>query len=701
MTHQNAICQIICVTLWFKKHFYNILMKKLISAATIAMSMLTMVGCASSTGSSTTPKGVDRANLDESVKPGDDFYDYATGGWQKAHPLSDEFSRFGTFDQLAEQSRQQVRDLVLGLDASKEPKGSNAQKVADLYALGMDSVRLNAEAAQPLQADLELINNAKREDIVELLAATTGVGGFFGSYVGPDMLNVDRNVMSVDIDRLGLGDRDYYIEDSENANKVRDAYKTYLTTVAKLAGYTDSAAQRMTENTMKIETAMAQASMSREELRDPAVSYNPTSMEDLAKMYKNIDFKRYFDKMGINDVDTVIVGQVKALGTVDEILGTYPEEALRDYLAANYISSASSYLSDAFGDADFALAQVLSGVKQQQPRWKRALNAPNHMLSEALGELYVAKYFPPEAKQKMSDLVANLQIALGQHIENLTWMSDETKAKALEKLSTFRVKIGYPDKWKDYSSLTIDPEKSYWENIKAAMNFNLQQNLADWGKPVDKDRWYMSPQTVNAYYNPTSNEICFPAGILQAPYFNPDADLAENYGAIGVVIGHEMTHGFDDQGRQFDKDGNFTDWWTPEDAQKFTQLADSLVAQFDAIEVAPGVHANGRFTLGENIADQGGLRVAYTAYHNALGDSEGEVIDGFTPDQRFYLSYANVWAGNVRDEEILKRTKTDPHSLGRWRVNASLRNIEPFFQAFDIKEGDAMWRPDSTRVVIW
>ncbi len=326
---------------------------------------------------------------------------------------------------------------------------------------------------------------------------------------------------------------------------------------------------------------------------------------------------------------------------------------------------------------------------------------PNGILGEALGELYVEKYFPATSKEKMLTLVENLRTALGQHIDNLTWMSDSTKARAHEKLNAFTVKIGYPDKWRDYSDLDIDPELSYWENVQNAILFNDRYNLNDYGKPVDRSRWHMSPQTVNAYYDPTTNEICFPAGILQAPYFNPEADDAENYGAIGVVIGHEMTHGFDDQGRQFDKNGNFANWWTDADAEAFNKLADGLVAQFDSIVVAGDTHANGRLTLGENIADQGGLRVAYTAYHNALGDSEGETVDGYTPDQRFFISYANVWAGNIREEEALQRTKTDPHSLGRWRVNASLRNLEPFFEAFDIKEGDAMYRPAEERVVIW
>lgn len=452
---------------------------------------------------------------------------------------------------------------------------------------------------------------------------------------------------------------------------------------------------------MEIETALAKAAMSREEMRNPAASYNPMSMQQLMDEYPSVDLKRYFSKQGLNDVDTIIIGQPKSLAAVDSILKNASEQALRDYVASGYISSAAPYLSDKFINAGFELSKVISGVQQMQPRWKRAIGIPNGILGEAVGELYVEKYFPATSKAKMLDLVNNLQVGLAEHITQLPWMSAETKVKALQKLGTFTVKIGYPDKWRDYSGLKIDPSKSYWKNIQDAIIFNNDYNLADYGKPVDRERWFMTPQTVNAYYNPLTNEICFPAGILQSPYFNPDADDAENYGAIGVVIGHEMTHGFDDQGRQFDKDGNFSNWWTEEDAKAFTKLADSLAEQFNQIIVLGDTHANGRFTLGENIADQGGLRVAYTAYHNAIRGKEQKEVNGFTPDQRFYLSYANVWAGNIRDAEILQRTKTDPHSLGRWRVNASLRNIEPFFNAFDIKEGDPMFRSKEDRVVIW
>ena len=663
----------------------------------------TMLAAGLATGSCNrqqAPKGIDVSHLDTSVNPGDDFYDYACGGWMKANPLKPEYSRFGTFDQLGENNREQVRELVLGLAAQKAEAGTNAQKIGDLYAMGMDSVRLNEQGFEPLKADLEVIAATPREKIVELMATMPGLDVFFGTGVMADLKDSNVNTMYWGQGGLGLGDRDYYTDQTERAEQVRAAYRTYLTTLATLIGYDEARAKEFTDNVMAIETELASKQMTRTEQRNIAACYNPTTVAELAKKYPNIDLKNYFGLQKL-DVDTIVVEQPAYLAAVSEALAKQPEQVLRDYMTASYVGSAASYLSDDFINANFALNQAISGVEKQQPRWKRALAVPNSILGEALGQLYVEKYFPASSKETMLALVGNLQTALGEHIDNLTWMSDSTKARAHEKLNAFTVKIGYPDEWRDYSELTIDPELSYWKNVQNAILFNQAYNNNDYGKPVDRARWQMSPQTVNAYYNPTTNEICFPAGILQAPFFDPEADDAVNYGAIGVVIGHEMTHGFDDQGRQFDKDGNFSDWWTAADAEAFNALADKLVAQFDSIEVAPGTKANGRLTLGENIADQGGLRVAYTAYKKALGDSEGEVIEGFTPDQRFYLAYSNVWAGNIRDAEILSRTTSDPHSLGRWRVNATLRNIAPFYEAFGITEGQPMFMPEAERVVIW
>lgn len=646
-------------------------------------------------------RGVDRANLDPSVAQQTDFYDYACGGWMKANPLKPEFARYGTFDELRENNRVQLRELIMNLDTKNAPQGSITQKIGDLYAMGLDSLRLNIEGAQPIIGDVVAINQTPKSDVMDLLATKIGVDGFFSTGVEADMMNSDIHAMYWSQGGMGLGDRDYYLEESDNAKKIRDAYRTYIKTLTSLIGYDSAAQQRVADNVMEIETRLAKAAMSREELRNPAATYNPMTLDEIAAKYPNVDLRRYFAKQGITDIESVVIGQPNSLAEVNAILAEASEQAIHDYLTASYISTAADYLSDDFTDAKFKLSQAVSGVEEPMPRWKRALGVPNALLGEAVGQLYVEKHFPQSSKEKMLTLVGNLKTALGEHINGLTWMSDTTKQRAIEKLDAFTVKIGYPDKWRDYSTLKIDRRRSYWDNIKDAIKHEVDYNLSDWGKPVDKTRWYMTPQTVNAYYSPLSNEICFPAGILQAPYFNPDADPAENYGAIGVVIGHEMTHGFDDQGSQFDKEGNFANWWTAADKEKFDSLTSGLADQFDSIVVLGDTHANGRFTLGENIADQGGLRVAYTAYHNSLGDSEGEVIDGFTPDQRFFLSYANVWAGNIRDEEILLRTKTDPHSLGRWRVNGSLKNIEPFFRAFDIKEGDAMYLAPEKRVIIW
>ena len=638
--------------------------------------------------------------IDTTANAKDDFYAYACGGWMQAHPLKPEYSRFGTFDELGEKNREQIRDIVLSINPAQEAFGSNAQKVGDLYALGMDSARLNAEGAAPLKDDLATINAANREDIVKLMATLPGLGTFFGTGVEADLANASMNTMYWGQGGLGLGDRDYYTVDSDRNEAIRAAYRNYLTTLGKLIGYNDEESARMTNNVMAIETRLAKKHLTRTQQRDIPAQYNPRSVAELDQQFPAIGLADYFKAQNL-DVDTVIVDNPAYYEEVANALASESLDVLRDYMTASYVSSAANYLSDDFTNAKFELRKVMSGVEEQQPRWKRALAVPNGVLGEALGQLYVAKYFPESSKEKMEALVGNLQTALGQHIENLTWMSDTTKAKALEKLAAFTVKIGYPDQWRDYTNLTIDPKESYWENMKKAIVFNTEFNNADYGKPVDRNRWFMSPQTVNAFYNPTTNEICFPAGILQAPFFDPEADDAVNYGAIGVVIGHEMTHGFDDQGRRFDKDGNMADWWTAADAEAFEELANKLVEQFNKVEVAPGTFANGKLTLGENIADQGGLRVAYTAYHNSLNGSEGEVVGGFTPDQRFYLGYANVWAGNIRDAEILQRTESDPHSLGKWRVNATLRNLEPFYKAFDIAEGDAMFMPTADRVVIW
>ena len=529
-----------------------------------------------------------------------------------------------------------------------------------------------------------------------------GSSPFFQLYVGADEKNSSMNIVNLYQGGMSMGDRDYYLsEDSANI-KIRDAYKKYINKLFTLAGYSAEKAAVAEKNVMNIETALAKVAFSREETRNPLKNYNKMAMTDFLKQMNGFDWRSYFSVLGLDSLNEINPNQLPFIKGMDALVGGLTSEEIRDYLIFKQINTASSYLSDDFVQARFDFyGKVLSGQQELKPRWKRSLSVTDGALGEALGEMYVAKYFPPEAKERMLKLVENLRISLGEHIDSLEWMSAETKAKAKEKLAAFYVKIGYPDKWRDYSGLTIDPKKSYWDNVREAAVFESDYMLSDVNKPVDKTRWLMSPQTVNAYYNPTTNEICFPAGILQPPFFYMDADDAVNYGGIGVVIGHEMTHGFDDQGRQYDKDGNLKDWWTAEDAKQFNLRADKLADQYSSIIVLDTVHANGRFTLGENIADHGGLRVAYTAFKNATAGKELPLIDGFTPDQRFYLAYAALWATNIRNEEILRLTKIDPHSLSKWRVNAALKNIDTFFSAFDITENDPMYLAPEDRVIIW
>lgn len=649
---------------------------------------------------------MNKENLDININPRDNFYLYACGGWMKNNPLGAEFSRYGTFDQLRENARKQLKDLILNLAKNPESKikGKNAQKVSDLYSLGMDSERLNREGAAPLMPFVKKINEMKPGEFTTIISwLHNGLGGsFFSTGVGPDAKDANMNIMHIGEPGLGLGDRDYYLERSETNDKIMAAYEKYIKKLMSLIGYDEEATQRVWNNVISIETEIAKHKKTREQRRDPLLRYNMMTFSDIKEKFDAIDWDTYFKMLNINNLERANISSMKYLEFLNSYLPTLSDQQIKDMLVADIVTSSSNLLSDDFQQANFEMYdKTMSGIEEMEPRWKRVMTIPNSMFGEAVGELYVKKYFPEENKQYMVGLVDNLKYALGKHIDNLSWMSDSTKDKAKEKLSTLSVKIGYPDKWKDYSGIEIDPEKSYLENVSNASIWYTQDNYQKLGKPVDKDEWHMTPQTVNAYYSPTSNEICFPAGILQPPYFDPHADDAENYGAIGVIIGHEMTHGFDDSGRRFDKDGNLYDWWLEKDAEAFNALADKLVAQFNEIEVAPGVHANGRFTLGENIADQGGLRVALTAYLDSMEGKELKDIDGFSPLQRFYLAYANVWANNIRPEEILVRTKSDSHSLGDNRVNATLRNIEPFFNAFDIKEGDNMYRKESERVIIW
>ena len=652
---------------------------------------------------------IDLSNFDLSVAPNADFYQYATGGWQKNNPLKPEFSRYGSFDVLRENNEKRINALFQEMTRLEAAPGSVEQKISDLYKMGLDSVRLNAEGAAPLAADLQLVEGlADRSQLPEVLAKIhmALANPFFGIGVMADLMDSNVNTLYVGQSGLSMGDRDYYV-DPENA-RIKEAYKNYLVRIFTLAGYDEAAAAQAAADALEVEDSLAEVFFSNVEQRDIPAQYNPMTRAEFAKAYDAIDWDVYFEGMGLADADRMIVQQKRVMERVNQLVKTLPLDKIRHYLAAQIINGGASSLSDDFQTASFEFyGRTMSGQQEQKPRWKRAMSVPNGLLGEAVGEMYVAKYFPEKDKQRMMELVKNLQTSLSQHIAALDWMSDATKARAQEKLASFTVKIGYPDKWKDYSTLTIDPSKSYYENLRDASVWATKDNLDKYGKPVDREEWGMTPQTVNAYYNPTTNEICFPAAILQPPFYNPDADDAVNYGAIGVVIGHEMTHGFDDQGRQFDKDGNMNNWWTDEDAAAFQAKTDILVKQFDAIEVLPAkgdqpaLHANGALCLGENIADQGGLRVAYTAYRNSLEGKEAPApIDGFTDAQRFYLAYATLWAQNIRDEEIARLTKLDVHSLGKWRVNATLRNIQDFYDAFGITDG-AMFMPEEERVIIW
>ena len=648
-------------------------------------------------------KAVNRNNLDPTTSPGENFYQYACGGWKLANPLDPQYARFGTFDQLAENSRNQVKDIITNLGTNNR-RGSIKQKVGDLYAQGMDSVRLNQEGMAPLTDAINKYKALPRNNFLGAIAEMhNGINDpFFNSSVMADMKNSNENMLYLMQGGLGMGDRDYYLDKDANTTKVRNAYVNYIQQLFQLIGYKKGKAKKAAKHVMAIETALAQVAMTREDTRDYSKLYNVTSVAQLKADYPNINWDQYFNALNIQGLDNVCVFQPKSLALVNDMMKNLKEEDVREYLLFKYIDAASPYLSDAFADANFDMySRAMSGKQVKMPRWKHSLDVPNTLLGEAVGQLYVEKYFPAESKKKMQQLVDNLKRALGEHIATLSWMSPKTKVNALVKLNSFTVKIGYPDKWRDYSALDIDPGKSYWQNVLAARRFQSEYEYAQLGKPVDKERWYMTPQTVNAYYEPSSNEICFPAGILQAPYFDPNADDACNYGAIGVVIGHEMTHGFDDQGRNFDHNGNMVDWWTAEDAAKFQELADKLGAQYSAEIVADDVHANGQFTMGENIADHGGLRVAYSAFKNTEQGKGNTQIDGFTPDQRFFLSYANVWAANITKEEMLRRTKVDPHSLGVNRVNVAIRNLEEFFNAFNVQPGMKMWRDPADRVIIW
>ncbi len=677
-------------------------MKHIIPAVLFASASLTAGAQAQLTS------GIDLKNLDNSVRPADDFYQYACGGWMKNNPLPAAYSRFGSFDQLGLDNNKRVNTILSDLLKKEYPQGTTERKLSDFYKLAMDSVHRNKEGVKPVMPLINEIEKAKTvADLrkVQLKYATFGYGVPMGIGFGADEKNATMNILNIYQGGICLGQKEYYLDTDPATTAIREAYKKHIERMFKLFGFSDAAAKKKMESIMKVETALAKVSKSSTELRDVAANYNKMTIQNFESNYPHVGLTQLLNAEGVKSeyFKELVVGQPAFVKGADKILSEMTADEMRAYMEWDVILSAAGYLSDDVIAANFDFfGKTMSGRKEDHPRWKRATSQVESQMGEALGKMYVERYFPASSKERMEKLVKNLQISLAERIKAQDWMSADTKKAALDKLDAFYVKIGYPNKWKDMSGLTIDPKLSYYENVQ-----NCRKFWNEWdinyraGKPVDKDEWFMTPQTVNAYYNPTTNEICFPAGILQRPFFDPEADDAFNYGAIGVVIGHEMTHGFDDQGRNYDKNGNMIDWWTASDAENFNKRAQVCVDFFSAIKVLPDLNANGKLTLGENIADHGGLQVSYNAYKNATKDAPLKEIDGLTADQRFFLAYAGVWAANITEEEIRNRTKSDPHSLGEWRVNGALPHIDAWYEAFNVKPTDKLYLPADKRVKLW
>ncbi len=652
--------------------------------------------------------GLDVTDFDASVKPGNDFYEYACGGWMKKHPLPAAYSRYGSFDKLQEDNDKRINAILSELQKNTYEQGTTEQKLSDLYKLAMDIDRRNQEGVNPVMPLIKRLEAAKsNKQLQDILLELTpyGTQEFFYAGFGADDKNATENILNIYQSGLSLGQKEYYLDNDKATVSIREAFKSHITKMFQLFGFSKGAATKKMQNVMKVETELAKVSRSRTELRDPEANYNKMTLKEFQTRYPNLPLEQLMKAQGIDSkyLQDMVVGQPDFLDGANKLVGSIKPAEFRDVIEWGIVSYAANYLSDATAAESFDFhGRVLSGRQEDHPLWKRSTAQVEGVMGEALGKIYAEKFFPESSKQRMLTLVKNLQIALGERIAAQDWMDDSTKVNALLKLNSFYVKVGYPDKWTDLTALQIDPKKSYYENVRECRRFwKKWNNDHRVGKPVDRDDWHMTPQTVNAYYNPTTNEICFPAGILQRPFFDPKADDAFNYGAIGVVIGHEMTHGFDDQGRRFDKDGNMKDWWTEADGKNFTQRTDKYADFFSAINVLPDLKANGRLTLGENLADHGGLQVAFAAYQNATKRQKLDVVDGLTADQRFFLAYAGVWANNITEAEIRKRTKSDPHALGRWRVNGALAHINAWYEAFGVKEGDKMFIPESERLQLW
>ena len=667
-----------------------------------------LIASAPLTGMAQNKSGIVVDNLDKTTNPTEDFYKFATGGWQKNNPLPAAYSRFGSFDQLQEDNNKRINAILSDLLKKNYKAGTTEYKLSEFYKLSMDSVRRNEEGVRPVMPILNEMEAAKTlADLrkVQLNHPVAGYGIPLGYGFGADEKNAKMNILQISQGGLTLGLKEYYLDNDAATKTIRDAYKQHIVKMFKLFGFDEAAATAKRDAIMRFETSVALISKNRTELRDVEANYNKTTLEAFKTDYPNIPLEEMANAEGIKSeyLKDIVVGQPTFLAGVDKLLSVLTADDLRAIMEWDAILSAASYLSDDIQAANFEFfGKVMRGRQEDYPRWKRATNQVESQMGEALGKMYCERYFPASSKKRMEQLVKNLQIALGERIKAQDWMSDSTKQAALDKLASFYVKIGYPNAWKDLSALNIDPEKSYYENVQACREFwdkfYIEKNA---GKPVDREEWFMTPQTVNAYYNPTTNEICFPAGILQYPFFDPKSDDAFNYGAIGVVIGHEMTHGFDDQGRHYDKEGNMTDWWTESDGKNFVERTSKYADFFSKIKVLPDLNANGELTLGENLADHGGLQVAYTAYKNATKDKPLKAKDGFTADQRFFLAYSGVWAANITEAEIRNRTKSDPHSLGKWRVNGALPHINAWYEAFNVKESDKMFIPESERLQLW